>query len=325
MCAEMTYVEARARAIARELDGNPRAFMIGGAISLPFNPDDGLGRRYADRIHWPPISEFAVAGAGVGAALAGMRPLVALSTASFMFYGWAPIVNEAPNIRYLSGGASSAPVAFHVMGGSRRAGGPQHEHTPQAMLQNIPGLRVHLPGTAADIDAAIHAAMTGPDPTVIVDHVLLGGVRGEVPERPTQPGASVLRRGSDALVVAASVMTQRALAAADELADEGVEVTVLNLATVTPLPFELLAELAVESGVVLFVEESRGAGSPSASLMADLLERGCGAHAALLCSRAAPAPFATQLLDEVVPTSERITVAVRDLLERGARRSRRQR
>ncbi|HEX4752993.1 MAG TPA: transketolase C-terminal domain-containing protein [Solirubrobacterales bacterium] len=311
---ELGYVEARARAIARELDANPEAFLIGGAVSLPFNPDDGLGARYPDRIHWPPISEFAAAAAGVGAAIAGMRPLVPLSTASFMFYGWAPIVNEAPNVRYLSGGATSAPVAFHVMGGSRRSSGPQHEHTPQAMLQNIPGLRVHVPATPADIDAAIHAALTGPDPTVIVDHVLLADVSGAVPVRPAaSPAPALLREGGEVLVVAAGVMTQRALAAAGDLDPDGERVSVLNLATLTPLPFDLVAELAASHAAVVFVEESRLAGSPASALMAGLLERGIDTPARLVCTVDAPAPFATDLLDAVVPTTARIAAAVREV------------
>lgn len=310
---ELGYVEARARAVSRELDANPGAFLIGGAVSLPFNPDDGLGARHPDRIHWPPISEFAAVAAGVGAAIAGLRPLVPLSTASFMFYGWAPIVNEAPNVRYLSGGATSAPVAFHVMGGSRRSSGPQHEHTPQAMLQNVPGLRVHVPATPADIDAAIHAAMTGPDPTVIVDHVLLGGVTGPVPDRPAEfPGPVLLREGGEVLVVAAGLMVHRALAAARELGPEGEGVSVLDLATLTPLPFDLVAELAARHSAVVFVEESRLAGSPASALMAGLLERGVRTPARLVCTADVPAPFATGLLDAVVPTTARIAAAVRD-------------
>jgi pyruvate/2-oxoglutarate/acetoin dehydrogenase E1 component len=231
-----------------------------------------------------------------------------------MFYGWAPIVNEAPNVRYLSGGATAAPVAFHVMGGSRRSSGPQHEHTPQAMLQNVPGLRVHVPATPADIDAAIHAAMTGPDPTVIVDHVLLGDVVGPVPDRPADfPSPSLLREGGDVLAVAASTMTWRALAAAEELAEEGTAVSVLNLATLTPLPFDLVAELAAAHAAVVFVDESRLAGSPASALMAGLLERGVRTPARLVCTADVPAPFATDLLDAVVPTTGRIAAAIRDL------------
>ena len=122
MTLVLRYHEARSRALFRELDANPSLLLLGGAVALPFNPDDGLLERYAERILWPPISEFATAAAAIGAAMAGLRTLVPISTSSFMFYGWAPIVNEAPNVRYLSGGAASAPVTFHVMAGSRRGG-----------------------------------------------------------------------------------------------------------------------------------------------------------------------------------------------------------
>ena len=121
----------------------------------------------------PRSSTSATAATAIGAAIAGLRTLVPISTSSFMFYGWAPLVNEAPNVRYLSGGEASAPAVFHMMAGARRGGGAQHEHTPQAMLQNVPGLRVLAPATPAAVDGAFHAALTGEDPTVIVDHVRL--------------------------------------------------------------------------------------------------------------------------------------------------------
>jgi pyruvate/2-oxoglutarate/acetoin dehydrogenase E1 component len=182
------------------------------------------------------------------------------------------------------------------------------------MLQNVPGLRVHVPATPADIDAAIHAALTGPDPTVIVDHVLLGEIVGPVPERPAGPPApSLLREGGDVLAVAAGAMTWRALAAAGELAAEGTEVSVLNLATLTPLPLDLVAELAAAHAAVVFIEESRRAGSPASALMAGLLERGVRTPARLVCTADVPAPFATDLLDAVVPTTGRIAAAIRDL------------
>ena len=106
MSAPIAYHEARARALRRELDANPSLLVLGGSVSLPFNPGDGLLASHPEQVMLPPISEFATAAAGVGAAIAGLRTLVPISTASFMFYGWAPIVNEASNVRYLSGGAA---------------------------------------------------------------------------------------------------------------------------------------------------------------------------------------------------------------------------
>ena len=310
----LTYQEARSRALFRELDANADVFLLGGAVSLPFNQDDGLARRYADRIIWPPISEFSTAGIGVGAAMAGLRPLVAVSTASFIFYGWAPLVLEAPNVRYLTGGRTKAPVVFHVMAGSRRGGGAQHEHTPQAMLQNVPGLRVLAPGTPADVDAAFHDALTGADPTVIVDHVLLAPAEGPVGATPAGLAPTLVREGNDALIVSYSLMLQRALAAAEALEREGFGVAVLDVPCLHPLLVEDVLEVASRHGHVVFVDESRGPGSPASYMMAKVLEDGLRCRAALVCSADAPAPFATHLLDEIVPTEERITRTVRELL-----------
>jgi pyruvate/2-oxoglutarate/acetoin dehydrogenase E1 component len=315
MTRPMRYDEARSRALDRELSANPAVFLLGGGVSLPFNADDGLERRHPGRVVWPPISEFAVAGIAVGAAMAGLRPLVPLTTSSFMFYGWAPIVNEAPNVRYLSGGATSAPAAFHVMAGSRRGGGAQHEHTPQAMLQNVPGLRVLAPGTPADVDAAFHAALTGGDPTVIVDHVLLADAEGPVPVAPGPPGPSLVREGGDALIVAYSLMTQRALAAAETLNREGIAASVLNLAAIAPLPAAAVTAAVSRHRATVFVDESRAAGSPAAALMARVLEAAPAGRAALVCTADAPTPAAPHLVDEIVPTTEAIAAAVRRLLD----------
>jgi pyruvate dehydrogenase E1 component beta subunit len=317
MSATLAYHAARARALSRELDADPSIFLIGGSVALPFNADDGLLERYADRVLWPPISEFAVSGLGIGAAMAGLRPFVPLSTASFMFYCWAPIVNEAPNIRYLSGGQTAAPVVFHVMGGSRRGGGPQHEHTPQAMLQNVPGLRVYAPGTPAGVDAALHEALAGGDPAVIVDHVLLAGHEGEVPDKPpprVQP--QLVRSGRDALIVGHSIMVQRALNAAAELVASGIEVSVLEVPLLSPLPEEDILAAVAGHRHVLLVDESRLPGSPATHLLAAIAREEPDVSTRLVCSLDAPAPFATHLLDEIVPTAARIAEAVRELVSR---------
>jgi pyruvate dehydrogenase E1 component beta subunit len=312
----MSYHEARTRAVTRELRANPEALLIGHSLSLPFGPDDEIASQFPDQVLIPPYSELATAGAGVGAAIAGLRPLVALSTASFMFYAWPAIANEAPVVRYLSGGVVQAPVAFHVHGGARRGGGPQHEHTPQSMLQNIPGLRVLAPGTPADIDAAVHCALTGADPTVICDHVLLADTRGAVPSDPlNSPPVALLRDGDDALLVASSVMTSRALTAATELASRGIQASVLNVPVIAPAPIEEVLEVAGRHRVVVFLDESRGPGSATSLLMASMLERGCEARVSHVCSAPAPSPFALHLLDQIVPTVSRIADATRELIE----------
>jgi pyruvate dehydrogenase E1 component beta subunit len=312
--ARTTYHDARTRALFRELDANPDLMLMGSSVTLPFNPDIGLDARYGDRILWPPISEFAAMGIATGAAMAGVRTLMPISTSSFMFYGWPAIVQEAANVRYLSGGQTTAPVTFHIHAGSRRGGGAQHEHTPHAMLQNIPGLRIYAPGTPSEVDAVFHAALTGSDPVLIVDHLLLADAEGQLEEAPgAADRPTVLRAGTDLLVVSYSLMAQRSLRAAELLAAEGVSAAVMSVGLIHPMPVDAVLDLAAGYERVVFVDESRAAGSPMSLLMARMLERGSRAHVKLVCTRDAPAPYAVHLLDEVVPTTNRIVEAMRDL------------
>ncbi len=311
--ADLSYSEARIRALCRELDANPDLVVFGGYFSHPFIPEQAVIDRYPDRVLWPPISEFAVCGLAVGAAMEGMRPLVAVGTSSFMFYGWAPITNEAPAIRYVSGGKVAAPAVYHIFAGARRNGGVQHEVTPQAMLQNVPGLRLYAPGTPADVDAAFHAALNGADPVVIVDHPLLSEARGMVPAEPAaMVGSELVRTGADVLLVAYSLMTQRALAAAEALEREGVSASVLNLRVLAPSPIQDVLEAAGKHRAIVFIDESRAAGSPASLLMARVFEAFPARQARLECSADAPSPIASELLDEVEPTVDRI---IRETLE----------
>jgi pyruvate/2-oxoglutarate/acetoin dehydrogenase E1 component len=312
----LAYHEARSRALFRELDANPDLLLLGGSIALPFNPDDGLLERYSEQILWPPISEFATAATAIGAAMAGLRTLVPISTSSFMFYGWAPIVNEAANVRYLSGGAVSAPATFHIMAGSRRGGAAQHEHTPQAMLQNVAGLRILAPATPRDVDAAFHSALTGDDPTVIVDNIRLATFVGEIDEHPAAcDGPRLLCQGDDALIVSYSLMTQHALAAAAELAATGIEVAVLNVPLLSPLPARGLIEATAGHDSILFVDESRAAGSPASHMLSVVAESHPRLATRLLCTAPVPSPFAPHLVDAVVPGPAQIAAAVHALLE----------
>ncbi len=311
---ELSYSEARIRALCRELDANPDAVVFGGYVSHPFIPEQGVIDRYPDRVLWPPISEFAVAGLAVGAAMEGMRPLVAVGTSSFMFYGWGPIANEAAVIRYVSGGKVAAPAVYHIFAGARRNGGVQHEHTPQAMLQNVPGLRLYAPGTPADVDAALHSALNGSDPVVIVDHPLLSEARGPVTAEPAaMAGAQLVRTGEDVLLIAYSLMTQRALEAAAVLEREGVSASVLNLRVLSPSPIPDVLEAAREHRAIVFIDESRAGGSPASLLMARVFEVFPGHRARLVCSADAPSPFSAELLDHVVPTVDRIVAETLEL------------
>ncbi len=313
----MRYWEARAKALSEALDADPSVVVLGGFVSLPFGPDDGLPERYPERFHHPPISEFAVAGLAVGAAMAGMRPFVAVATSPFMYYGFSPVVNEAPHVRYVTGGEVSAPVVFHIKTGFRRGGGVQHEHTPHSMLQNVPGLRILVPATPQDIYEMVHVSLTGNDPVVIVDHDSLADVEGEVAaELPASLApVQVLRDGDDAIIVSLSVTLQRSLAVAGELQrDGGLSLAIASVRELSPSPWEAVVELVSGYPRVVFVDESRGPGSPSSYFMARIAEELPEVRQSLICTADAPAPFAPSLLDRVVPTTDAIAGHIRDEL-----------
>ena len=313
----MGYWEARAKALSEALDADPSVVVFGDFVSLPFGPDDGLPERYPGRFHSPPISEFAVAGLAVGAAMAGMRPFVAVATSPFMYYGFSPVVNEAPHVRYVTGGEVSAPVVFHIKTGFRRGGGVQHEHTPHAMLQNVPGLRVLVPATPQDIYEIVHVGLSGDDPAVIVDHDLLSEVEGEVAEQRPSSFAPVrlLKSGADAVIVSLSITTQRALEVANQLErEDSLSVAVASIREISPSPWEELIELVSAYTRVVFVDESRGPGSPSSYLMARVAEALPEARQSLICTADVPAPFTPSLLDQVLPTADAIAEHVRQQL-----------
>ena len=315
----VAYWDARGRALARCSTKTSAVMIIGEGTSAPFNPDDGIPDRYPDRLLAPPISEFAALGMALGASCAGMRPFFWAGTSTFMYYAWSVIANEAPHIRYVSGGQTTAPLVLYILAGARRAGGVQHEQTPQAMLQNVPGLTVYTPSTPQSVHDVVRSALAGADPTVIVDHVLLGEVTGPLDEErpgPVDP-VEVLREGEEGLCVATSLMSQRALAAADELAASGgPSVTVVNVVRISPTRCTRSSRSPPPSRT-RFSSTSRVGLEVRPRTCKRVLSRRSPAIACVPSIPDAPFPFSTRLLDEIVPTVERIRDAVGEFAQAG--------
>ncbi len=312
MTLVLTTGEARKRAMFREMNHNPEIYLIGGDPSRHASPE--YRKRYSERMLDPPLSEFAYASVAVGAAMAGLRPFVSVHTSSFIFYGWSALVLEAANIRYATNGMMTAPVVFSLIAGIRRGGGPQHQHTPQAMLQNVPGLRILAPGTPNELDIAIHAALTGGDPTILIEHTLLE-IEGEVAEDP-QPLSSVVElcAGEHVAIVTYSYMTKLASDAAVQLANEGISAAVFSVPVLSPSPVDAILESVGGYGVVLFVDESIAAGSPASYWMAILAQEMPKARVGLLCAKPVPLPAAPHLCDAAIPSSAEIIGSVHKLL-----------
>jgi pyruvate dehydrogenase E1 component beta subunit len=314
---QLTYHEARAEAVAQILSNDERVFVLGGDLSTPFNPPNTLEDQFPDRFMAPPIAELGAAGFGIGAAMAGNRPIVSLYTASFLFEAWPQVVNEAANVAYMSNGRVGAGVVFHIMHGLRGQGAAQHSASPQAMLWNAPGLKLVLPSSPYDVKGLLATAVRDGNPVVFVDHVLLAEVRGPVPERLyTIPFgvADVKRAGDDVTIVATSLMVQKALVAADLLALEGISAEVVDPRTLVPLDEEGILRSVRKTGRVVVADECPlrcGVGAEITALLAEHAWDALKSPPRRVARLDVPAPFSPPLEQYITPTAEKIVDAAR--------------
>lgn len=315
---ELTYHEARNRVLEETLETRPDVFLVGGnSFSGPFEPPNRLRARFGDRVRIAPISEMAYAGIGIGAALGGMHPVIDFSTASFMFNAWEMVVNEAPNHRYMSGGRVQVPVLFHILAGSRGAGGAQHSHSPQAMLMNTPGLKIFCPATPQDVMGLFRTAMDDPNPCVFVDHIRLFMTKGEVADPSLHipfGKARIAREGEDVSVVASSFMLHVALAAAEQLAAESVSVEVIDPRTLVPFDEETILASVRKTGRLVVVDETHLTAGVASEIAARIGEKAFAVLKAPILrvsSHDVPVPFSGELEGELVPTVDNVTAAIR--------------
>lgn len=223
---EIAYYEAKFEALNEIMAADPTVHLINGTF-LSLSPHrhvyQELASKYRDRIMAPPISELGFCGLATGAAMAGLRPIVDISTGSFIFEGWPQVANEAANAFSMSGGQTRVPVVFHLFHGLRGGGAAQHSASPQAMLWNNPGLEIVLPSSPRDVKGLLKTSVASDNPTIFIDHVQLLDVKGDVPENDSAIPfgvADVKRNGSDVTVIATSYMVQRCLQVAEKLANE---------------------------------------------------------------------------------------------------------
>jgi len=280
-----------------------------------------LQDKYPQRVFDPPIAEAAYCGLGIGAAMAGERPIVDVATSSFVFQAYAQVVNEAANARYMSGGQVSVPMVFHLLHGIRGGGAAQHSHSPQAMLWNTPGLQIMLPSSPRDIKGLLKTAVASDNPVIFVDHVKLFELTGPVPDDDYMipfGKANVLRLGSDVTIVATSYMVQRALKAAETLTRQGIVAEVVDLRTLVPLDKETLLSSVAKTGRVVIADEGHRSCGVAAELAAILAEEGfhhLKAPVKRVVAPDVPIPFSPPLEKVVDPTEDKIVEAVQELLQ----------
>jgi acetoin:2,6-dichlorophenolindophenol oxidoreductase subunit beta len=320
---ELTYAEAVRETLADLMEADERVFLMGEDIGVyggAFGVTTGLLERFGrERVRDTPISEIAIVGAGVGAAMCGLRPVVELQFSDFVTCAMDQIVNQAAKIHFMLGGAAQVPLVIRAPAGSGTGAAAQHSQSLEAWFAHVPGLKVVMPSTPADAAGLLRAAVADPNPVLVLEHKLLYKERGPVPDGHHVPlgTAAVRRRGGDLTIVATSVMVGRSLAAADELAAEGVEVTVVDPRTITPLDeATILAEVAA-TGKALLVQEGVRTGGFVAEIAARIAETDTfhtlKAPIVRLCGLDVPMPYAPELEKAAVPQVPDIVAAARQL------------
>lgn len=327
---ELTYQRAVNRALATELETRPEVIVYGedvGAAGGIFGVSRGLQKKFgAGRVFDTPISESAILGSALGAAMQGMRPVVEIMWGDFLLVALDQLVNQAANVRYISRGELTAPIVVRFQQGATPGSCAQHSQSLEALLAHIPGLKVGVPCTPTDAYAMTRAAVADPDACILVEARELYQVQGEVcPDRPVEPAAGAVfrRRGGDVTVVSWGPMAQRATEAAEQLAGEGIDVGVLDLRWLRPLDDDALAEaVAASGGRIVVAHEANRTGGFGAEIVARIQERFFAALPGPVHRVAAPdirVPAAPSLQRAVIPDAADIVAACRAITQTATR------
>lgn len=322
----LSYSLAINEAFHQMMSEDDSVFLIGQGVKSPWyvgNTAQGLIDRFgASRVIDTPVSENAMTGAAVGAALAGMRPVVVHPRMDFMMYAIDPIINEAANWYYMNGGRLSVPVV--IWGVINRGGeqGAQHSQALHALFAHIPGLKVVMPANAYDAKGLMVAAIKDNNPVMFFDDRWLYGTEDHVPEElysvPLGKGA-VRREGKDVTVIAVSYMVKEAMSAAQKLEEDGLDVEVIDLRTVKPLDVELIVDSVKKTGRVVVADCGWKSYGLSAEVSAVIAEN-CASHLQANIQRVAlpdcPAPASRTLEEVYYPGTEEILAAIRRTMEK---------
>src|SRR5688500_5401092 len=325
---ELSYAEAIREALAQAMEADPRVFLFGedvGVYGGAFGVSGDLVHRFGkERVIDTPISELGLAGAAVGAALTGMRPVLEIQFSDFVTLAMEQVVNQAAKIRFMFGGKASVPMVVRLPGGSGTGAAAQHSQSLEAWFAHVPGLKVVQPSTPHDAKGLLLAAIDDPNPVLVFEHKLLYTTKGMVPATPYRVplgSAAVRRRGRDVTIVAASIMAIRAGSAAERLASEGIDAEVIDLRSLRPIDFPTIAESVRRTHRLLIVYEgvkTMGIGAEIAAQVAesevfDFLD----APIARLGGADAPIPYNPKLEKAAVPQEDDIVAAARKLVRHG--------
>jgi pyruvate/2-oxoglutarate/acetoin dehydrogenase E1 component len=319
--SKLSYREAVRMALREALVGDPRAFIMGedvGRYGGCYAVSKGLLQEFGEqRVRDTPLSESAFVGAAIGAALGGLRPIVEVMTVNFSLLCLDQIVNTAATLRHMSGGQFSVPVVIRMATGAGRQLAAQHSHSLENWYAHVPGLRVVAPATLQDARWMLAAALADPDPVLIFEHVLLYNSEGELD--PTVTGvdidrAAVRRSGGDVTLVTYGGSLAKTLAAAEELAGDGIGAEVIDLRTLRPLDTATVLASVRKTRRAVIVDEGWRSGSLAAEIAARIAEDAffeLDAPLARVCSAEVPIPYAKHLEEAALPQVPAIVAAAR--------------
>lgn len=320
-----SYIAALNEALLEEMSRDANVFLIGEDVRIGvFAGTRGLHAKFGDkRVIDTPISELAVAGAGVGAAATGLRPIVDLMFGTFLYLAFDQIANQAGAMRYMFGGQTKLPLVYMVQNGTGASAGHHHSQSVHPFFMNMPLMKVVMPSTPYDVKGLLKSAIRDDNPVIFLNHLALGGARGEVPDEeytiPLGQG-EVKRVGADVTICAVGLMVQHSLKAAALLEGEGVDVEVIDLRTLKPWDETAVLESVAKTGRFVAVDESYltcGAASEWAATVAEKAFHHLKAPVRRVTSKDVPIPFSPKLEKAVVPSPDEIAAAVRETLSVG--------
>ena len=320
----MTMRQAISEALWEEMERDPKVFVMGEEVGVwggTYAVTKGFLDHFGpERVRDTPISEAAIVGAGVGAAMAGLRPVSELMTINFAFVAMDHIVNEAAKMRYMFGGQMEVPLVIRTSSGGGRQLGATHSHTPDVVFAHFPGLHVVAPGTPADAKGLLKAAIRSNDPVLFIEQATLYQVRGEVPEGDyvEEIGKSKIQRpGSDVTIVTYSKMLQVSLKAAEKLAKEGIEAEIVDLRSLRPLDMGPVLESFKKTNRAVIVEEGWRSYGVGAEVSARIYQEAfdyVDAPIQRVAQTEVPLPYNRTLEQSALPQVEDVIKAVKEVL-----------
>ncbi len=319
MAREMMFGEAIAAAIAEEMQRDPDVIFYGQNMAMT-DRDPFVKKFGRNRVRITPISETAELGIAVGAAMTGLRPIVELYMSEFMLVAFDEVINEAPRLRYMSGGQVKVPLVFKTGFGFAAGWGGQHSNCIYHAMMGIPGLKVAVPSTPADAKGLMKSAIRDDNPVVYLHHYMLTLDKGEVPEGDYVIPfglADIKRVGVHVTIVATAWMVKKSLAAAELLAKEGISAEVIDPRTLAPLDVKTIVESVKKTGRLVLVDQAPRHASAAAVIAAEVAEHGfkyLKAPVKLVTALDTSIPYSEPLENYILPNEDKIVQGVRSVL-----------